>query len=130
MRAESRLLAAILVLGAGTLVFTDSGSARGEAQPFVIQVDPGRTGPVADAVVRTLAEAMARVVAFRARSGGETPVVIELAAGLHRLERPIRIGPDAGGLPGAPLILRGSKAGTTRITRSVPLRRIESPAPA
>jgi hypothetical protein len=134
MLSESRalrLLCAVLpvlALMAGTLARPTGAAARGNVRPFVIRVDPVRAGP-ADAVVPTLAEAVALVPAARARAGEARPILIEVAAGVHRLERPVRIGQAAGGRPGAPLVIRGSKGGGTRLTGSVPLRRVESPPP-
>jgi hypothetical protein len=77
--------------------------------------------------VATLAEAVTLVPAARARAG-ERGVVIEVAAGVHRLDRAVRIGREAGGRPGAPLVIRGAKEGT-RLTGSVPLERVEAAPP-
>jgi hypothetical protein len=97
-----------------------------ENASFVIRVDPARTS-VAGAVVPTLAEAVALVPAVRARAGGRS-VVIEVAAGVHRLDRAVRIGREAGGRPGAPLVIRGAKEGT-RLSGSVPIERVEAAPP-
>ena len=119
--AAERLAAAILALAAGGLVIPAAGAAWAQAQPVVILVDPARKGPATDAVVRTVPEALARAAALRSRSQATAAIVIELAAGIHRIDRAIRIGADAGGRPGAPLVLRGAKDGIARLSGSVPL---------
>jgi hypothetical protein len=101
-------------------------AAAADTRPFTIRVDPVHAG-VADMVVRTLGEAVALVPAARARAG-ERSVVVEVAAGVHRLDRPVRIGPAAGGRAGSPLVIRGAKGGT-RFTGSVPLQHVESAPP-
>ena len=128
--AAERLAAAILALTAGGLVIPAAGAARAEGQPVVIRVDPARTGPATDAVVRTVPEALARAAALRSRSSATAAIVVELAAGIHRIDRAIRIGADAGGRPGAPLILRGAKDGIARLSGSIPLARVNYPPPA
>ena len=127
--AAERFLAAILALAAGGLVIPAAGAARAQAQPVVIRVDPARRGPATDAVVRTVPEALARAAALRSRSQATGAIVIELAAGIHRIDRPIRIGADAGGRPGAPLVLRGAKDGIARLSGSVPLAQVKRPPP-
>ena len=128
--AAERLAAAILAVAAGGLVIPAAGAAPAQAQPVVIRVDPARKGPATDAVVRTVPEALARAAALRGRSHATAAIVIELAAGIHRIERAITIGADAGGRPGAPLILRGAKDGIARLSGSVPLARVKHPPPA
>ena len=128
--AAERFLAAILALTAGGLVIPAAGAARAEGQPVVIRVDPARKGLATDAVVRTVPEALARAAALRSRSSATAAIVVELAAGIHRIDRAIRIGADAGGRPGAPLILRGAKDGIARLSGSIPLARVNYPPPA
>ncbi|HZY20960.1 MAG TPA: right-handed parallel beta-helix repeat-containing protein, partial [Beijerinckiaceae bacterium] len=128
--AAERFLAAILALAATGLVIPAAGAARAEGQPVVIRVDPARKGPATDAVVRTVPEALARAAALRSRPQATAAIVIELAAGIHRIDRAIRIGADAGGRPGAPLILRGAKDGIARLSGSIPLALVKHPPPA
>lgn len=69
-----------------------------------------------------LASALARAARLR-REG--SAIVVELEPGTHRLERPVRIGPELAGTAEYPLVIRGAPDGSSRLTGSRPLR----PAP-
>jgi hypothetical protein len=97
------------------------------AQAFVVRVDPARASSNNGHVVATLGEAVEAIRA-RASLGGEK--VIELAPGLHRLDRAVRLDATLSGRPGAPLIVRGSKDGTSRLSGAVALQRIDHPLPS
>ncbi|KQP42722.1 hypothetical protein ASF49_02480 [Methylobacterium sp. Leaf104] len=108
-------------------------AAAPAAEPIVITVDPKATTlsskpaskrPVGHVVVVTLPAALALRRAWR-RSDPRQAIAIALAPGLHRLSEPVRFGPEDGGTAAAPLVVRGSPDGTTRLVGSVPL----SPAP-
>lgn len=69
-----------------------------------------------------LASALARAARLR-REG--SAIVVELEPGTHRLERPVRIGPELAGTAEYPLVIRGAPDGSSRLTGSRPLQ----PAP-
>lgn len=101
-----------LALGLATL----AAPAAAAAPERVIRVRPPMS----------LQHALDDVAALRARDP-ERPVVIELAAGLHRLARYVRIGPEHGGTRSAPLVIRGASDGTTRVVGSVPVDAVALP---
>jgi hypothetical protein len=120
-------LAAALMLVAGA----SNAAPRAPRAGLHIRVDPGampKSG--ANPVVATLDEALALLGRLRAGRAGEEPALIELAAGLHRLAEPVRIDAALGGRPGAPLVLRGAPDGSTRLTGSVPLARVDESPPS
>lgn len=127
MTRPSKCVKAIVLFVGTPLVCLGSVWSPAAAQT-VIRVDPHRAGQGSGHVVATLGDAIARLPALR--RAGHDAIVIELASGLHRLERPVRIDEAGAGRPGASLILRGPKDGSARISGSVPLRRVERPVPA
>lgn len=76
--------------------------------------------------VATLADALDRVAQARTkRRAGR--ITIDLQPGTHRLERPVRLGPEHDGTAAAPVIIRGAPGLASRIVGSVALR--PDPAP-
>ena len=82
----------------------------------------GRAGPV-----RTLQYAVDLARDLRRGSPSRPAIHIELAAGDHRLERPVRLTAEHGGSQGQPLVIRGSAGGTAKLKGS---RRLEPIAAA
>ncbi|WP_232629377.1 right-handed parallel beta-helix repeat-containing protein [Methylobacterium sp. Leaf118] len=111
-RPRAAGLGALLCLGAANLL---AGEAAAAAEQ-VIHVRPPMT----------LQQAVDAAAALRARNP-DRPVAIELAPGLHRVGAEVRIGAEHGGTPSAPLVLRGSPDGTSRVVGSVPLERVGLP---
>jgi hypothetical protein len=98
------------------------------AQALVIRVDPKGASSSNDQAVGTLEQA---VSAMRKRAtASDREKVIELAPGLHRLDRPVRLDAALSGRPGAPLIIRGAKDGSSRLSGAVPLSRVEHALPS
>lgn len=129
MACRSSRLGLAITVCAGALQAT-AGSAHGQAG-IHIRVDPSvaaRSG--ADRIVPTLDAALALLRRLRKERPVGGPALIELAAGVHRLSEPVRVGAELGGRPGAPLILRGAPDGSTRLSGSVPLTPVDAPAPA
>lgn len=126
MSRLSRLCGAAL----GALALTVGPAVAAEpVREVLIRVDPhgaatARAGAEVGAtleVVTTLGQAVER--AARRRTGEpRAAIVIEIAPGTHRLDRPVRLGPEHGGTPEAPLVIRGARDGSSRIVGSVALR--------
>jgi hypothetical protein len=129
----------------GTLVFLTTVTARGmqlfivfvlyalvagstAARAFVIRVDPTQHSPGRGQVVPTLEQAVSTLRHRAAAPDGER--IIEFASGLHRLDRPVRLDAALSGQSDAPLIIRGAKDGSTRLSGAVPLRRVEHASPS
>ncbi|HEY8563998.1 MAG TPA: right-handed parallel beta-helix repeat-containing protein [Beijerinckiaceae bacterium] len=98
---------------------------------MTIRVDPGvRARPAGpEPVVATLDEALALLRQRRGERGGASAMTIEMAGGVHRLARPVRIDANLSGRPEYPLTIRGAPDGTTRVTGSVPLVRSTAEPP-
>lgn len=118
-RAVRLALTGVLLLLLGSPAATDQ-------RELVIHVDPqgpstraAAAGPVQQ--VATLIQALDRVAQARARQRNQR-ITVELAPGDHRLEQAVRLGPEHGGVPGAPLVIRGDAARATRIVGSITVR--------
>jgi hypothetical protein len=70
--------------------------------------------------VRTLQHALLLARKVR-QTKPDAAIVIELAAGEHRLSAPVVLVAEDSGTPARPLVIRGSADGATRILGSVPL---------
>ncbi len=118
-----RPVAAALVLTAwGVAIFPAS------ARQITIEVAPGgqdriqpdalaseaRVGPV-----RSLAYAVTLAREVRRRQADVTAITIALAPGIHRLEAPVRLGPEDSGATGRPLVIRGNADGSSVLRGSV-----------
>jgi hypothetical protein len=118
------LLAAAALLLAGCAAALPHSQAL--AQSIRIDVDPAARDTAsrrdkASSKVRTLPEALALARELR-RSQPDAPAIeIVLAAGLHRLESPVEIGPGDSGTPAIPLVIRGTPGGTSVISGSIPI---------
>lgn len=71
--------------------------------------------------VSSIEEAIALARMQRAGAPDDTAIIIEIAGGTHRLVQPVRLGPQDGGSPEHPLIVRGAPDGSSRIVASFPL---------
>lgn len=99
----------------------------------VITVSPDE--PVDSALPRPervsdLAAALARARVLRATSSEQAArgIVIVLAAGVHRLTQPLRLGREDSGTAAHPLVIRGPADGTARLSGGVVLRQEASDA--
>ena len=93
------------------------------------------TEPAASASARdepsvpSIADGIARARALRRLGKIMGPIVVELQAGSHRLNAPVRLTAEDSGSVTAPLIIRGASGGLeTRLTGS--FRLVEAPLPA
>lgn len=68
----------------------------------------------------SLTAALARAAEWRRRDG--SAIVVELESGIHRLDRPVRIGPELSGTADHPLVIRGAPDGSSRLVGSRALR--------
>ena len=75
----------------------------------------GSSGPYS-----TIADAISAARDVRRAKPG-AGIVIALDSGMHRLDRPVRIGPGDGGAPGRPLVVRGDASGATIVRGSIEL---------
>lgn len=107
-----------VLLAVGCLMSAPAWSAP---QDVVIRVDPRGSDHAAAApaaIVATLPQAADLVARWRARRS-DLRVTIEVAPGTHRLDRAVRLGPEHGGAPHAPLVIRGAAGATPRVVGSV-----------
>lgn len=91
--------------------------------PRLLRVVPDGAAASGEGRFPTLAAALAKAAEWRRRDG--SAIVVELEPGLHRLDRPVRIGPELSGTAERPLVIRGAPDGSSRLVGSRPLR----PAP-
>ena len=85
-----------------------------KAAPPTKTASSDRPGPVA-----SLAEAIALARELRQNPSGAPAIAIELAPGIHRLERPVRLGPHDSGTAEKPLVIRASAEGNVVLRGSV-----------
>lgn len=123
-------VASRLRAGLAAILLSATPRVAHAAEPVVITVDPqsGAAAPkraVGHAVVATLPEALALRRTWQKawrRSDPRRAIEIAFAPGLHRLAEPVRFGPEDGGTAAAPLVVRGSPDGTSRLVGSIPLQ--------
>lgn len=117
-----------------TAALAAPAAGQGAPAPLTVLVDPAAGRQTARAGGGITVGRLDEALAFLARSwtgaARNRPAVIEFAAGTHRLQDPVRIGPQLGGRPGAPLILRGAANGTSRLSGSLPLAQVRQAPPA
>lgn len=121
-----------------TAVLAAPAAGQGAPAPLTVLVDPahGRPSPRQAAragervTVGRLDEALAVLARSWTGAARNRPAVIEFAAGVHRLQELVRIGPEFSGRPGAPLILRGAADETSRLSGSLPLAQVRQAPPA
>lgn len=127
-RAVWRPRTTLAVCLVAAVVLPSPGTAAPTETPLTIRVDPAAQS--SETVVATLEQAVERVRRQRARGTASGAVVIALAGGVHRLERPVRIDAEVAPGEGRTLTLRGAADGSTVVRGSLPLARVESPLPA
>ena len=72
--------------------------------------------------MRSVAYALELAREVRRSTTALRDIEIVLAPGMHRIDRPIRLGPEDSGTPGRPLVIRGSAEGTSVIDGSIAIQ--------
>lgn len=108
----ARLPAVLIAAASTSAAWTSGAAAQAPAAEIVIRVAPAEGG--APGTVATLAEALARARAERARTPAAT-IAVEVGRGTHRVAAPVQITRADGGTPERPFVLRGASEGGARI---------------
>ncbi len=123
MKAKRRAIlpAAGLALLAG--FFGPAAAAEAGPRTRLLKVAPDGAAASGEGRFPSLGAALAKAAEWRRRDGAA--IIVELEPGTHRLDRPVRIGPESSGTAERPLVIRGAPDGASLLTGSRALR----PAP-
>ena len=103
----------------------EAASTDAAARTRILKVVPDGAPATGEGRFSTLAAALAKAAEWRRRDG--STIVVELESGLHRLDQPVRIGPELSGTADRPLVIRGAADGSSRLTGSRALRSASLP---